>query len=192
MRAAEKTDGTATRPSPEADTGVCAAPDQIPEWRRILQELPPCTPRVWLTGDAAERFTVLVARSYKAGGTLRGISEVTGRSYGVVRTAVQQAGVLRPRGKPRNKHARPHGPFVHKRRGQTLQQAVAGVICDRIADGTYLAGKRIPSSVALAEEFGVSLFTVLAALKKLRQERVLLSGGPDTLGTWVNTSRPPS
>ncbi|MEU6230525.1 GntR family transcriptional regulator [Streptomyces sp. NPDC047042] len=146
-----------------------------------MQEAPAWTPGAWLTGKDAEVFTALVTRSYEAGGTVRGISDVIARSYGSVHTALEQAGVLRPPGRPIAK-----GLAAHRPSGEKLQPFVERVILERIRDGTYPRGKRLPPGTLLAKELGVSPFTVHAVFKTLRQERVLESAGADTLGTWVS------
>lgn len=147
----------------------------------MLQEAPAWPPGAWLTGEEAEVFSALVIRSYQDGGTVRGISEVIARSYGSVRNILDQGGVLRPPGRPTVK-----GLAAHRPSGERLRPFVERGILERIGDGTYSRGKRLPPGTLLAEEFGVSPFTVHAAFKALRQERVLESGGADTLGTWVS------
>ena len=47
---------------------------------------------------------------------------------------------------------------------------IAGVIRDRIADGTYRPGQQLPASAALAKEHGVALMTVRQALGILQLE----------------------
>ncbi|GAQ68631.1 DNA-binding transcriptional repressor MngR [Streptomyces turgidiscabies] len=182
MRAVEESVGPVRQP----DTERSAAPGTLPEWRRILQEAPAWTPGVWLTGQDAEVFRALVTQSYQAGGTIRGISEVIARSYSSVYTALDQAGVLRPRGKPVTQ-----GLAAHRPSGEYLQPFVERVIRERISDGTYPRGKRLPPGRSLAQEFGVSPSTVHEALKTLRQERVLERADADTLGTWVSPPDPP-
>ncbi|WP_344294146.1 winged helix-turn-helix domain-containing protein [Streptomyces synnematoformans] len=47
---------------------------------------------------------------------------------------------------------------------------VAEVLRARIADGTYPPGSRVPSVVALTEEFGVAQATAQKALRSLRED----------------------
>jgi len=68
-----------------------------------------------------------------------------------------------------------------------LYQQVAAEIRERIAQGTYRPGRRIPSSAALAEEFGVSRRTVVEALRLLREAGDIV--GVPGRGTFVNTAQ---
>lgn len=52
-------------------------------------------------------------------------------------------------------------------------QQVADIIKDRIADGTYPAGSRVPSVVQLQNEFGIAQATAQKTLSRLREEGVL-------------------
>ncbi|MFD5786848.1 GntR family transcriptional regulator [Streptomyces sp. NPDC127037] len=47
---------------------------------------------------------------------------------------------------------------------------VADILRARIADGTYPPGARVPSVVAITEEFGIAIVTAQKALKALREE----------------------
>jgi GntR family transcriptional regulator len=58
---------------------------------------------------------------------------------------------------------------------EPLYAQVAAVLAARITDGTYPAGRRVPSARELAEEFEVSKRTAEAALTALR-ERGLVRG----------------
>ena len=51
-----------------------------------------------------------------------------------------------------------------------LFQQIAAILRARIADGTYPADKRMPSARAIAEEFGVTRGTAVAALDLLKEE----------------------
>ncbi|MEU9019529.1 winged helix-turn-helix domain-containing protein [Actinomadura sp. NPDC048394] len=51
-----------------------------------------------------------------------------------------------------------------------LYRQVADVLESRIAAGTYPPGRRVPSSRNLADEFGVSRRTVVAALEILHEK----------------------
>ena len=60
---------------------------------------------------------------------------------------------------------------------------VANELEQRIADGTYAKGSRLPGTVPLANEFGVAPSTVAKALRHLK-ERGLVSASPGW-GTFV-------
>ena len=47
---------------------------------------------------------------------------------------------------------------------------VAEVLRERMTDGTYPAGSRVPSVVALSEEFGIAQATAQKALRALRED----------------------
>lgn len=46
---------------------------------------------------------------------------------------------------------------------------VYAVLAERIADGTYPPGGRLPSAMAICEEFGISQVTAKRVLTELRQ-----------------------
>lgn len=50
---------------------------------------------------------------------------------------------------------------------EPLYEQIAAVLTARIADGTYLPRRRIPSEAALCEEFGVARPTVRSAVALL-------------------------
>lgn len=52
-------------------------------------------------------------------------------------------------------------------------QQVAEIIRQRIADGTYPAGSRVPSVVQLQAEFGIAQATAQKTLSRLREDGVL-------------------
>lgn len=60
------------------------------------------------------------------------------------------------------------GLATAKMRAMTSRHRVATDLRDRIADGTYLPGRMLPSEERLAREFGVSRPTVRAAVAELR------------------------
>lgn len=47
---------------------------------------------------------------------------------------------------------------------------VYAVLSERIADGTYPPGTRLPSAMAICGEFGISQVTAKRVLKELRQD----------------------
>ncbi|MFF3378132.1 helix-turn-helix domain-containing protein [Streptomyces sp. NPDC002680] len=182
----------ATSSPPDPGTDRSAGPDSLPKWKQILQDLPAYTPGQHLTGDAAAKFRDRVTRSYGAGGTVRGIVAETGRSYGVVQRTLSQAQVLRPPGCPLSDRSKRKGRSVRRLDGENRQHFVARVIRERVNDGTYPPGTRIPSGVTLAKELDVSQFTVHMAVKTLKTQRVLMGSRAYTLGTLVRRSVPPS
>ncbi|WP_395103877.1 GntR family transcriptional regulator [Actinomadura sp. SCN-SB] len=54
-----------------------------------------------------------------------------------------------------------------------LFQQIAAILRGRIADGTYAPGKRMPSARAIADEFGVTRGTAVAALDVLKAEGLI-------------------
>jgi GntR family transcriptional regulator len=46
---------------------------------------------------------------------------------------------------------------------------VYAVMTERIVDGTYEPGERLPSAMAICDEFGISQVTAKRVLKELRQ-----------------------
>ena len=58
---------------------------------------------------------------------------------------------------------------------QPLYEAVSVQIFNRIADGRYATGDKLPTEAELANEFQVSRVTVRLALEKLRRQRLVVS-----------------
>jgi DNA-binding GntR family transcriptional regulator len=68
---------------------------------------------------------------------------------------------------------------------------VYAVMEERIADGTYPPGERLPSVVDVCAEFGISQMTARKVLQKLREEG--LAAMQPGIGTFVTElPRPPS
>ncbi|MFD9562198.1 GntR family transcriptional regulator [Streptomyces sp. NPDC059994] len=63
--------------------------------------------------------------------------------------------------------------LAQRRTGTTLTHSCYTLIKERIEQGTYPAGSRLPSHLMLATEFGVSATTVAAALRLLREEALV-------------------
>lgn len=61
---------------------------------------------------------------------------------------------------------------------------VAEVIRQRIKDGTYPAGSRVPSVVQLTEEFGIATVTGQKVMRALREEGVIRT--ELGMGSYVN------
>ena len=55
-------------------------------------------------------------------------------------------------------------------RSRPLWPQVAAIIRERIEKGEYAAGERIPSVLALVEEFGVTQVTIRKAIAALRED----------------------
>ncbi len=69
-------------------------------------------------------------------------------------------------------------------RPKSIVKQVSEILRQRIAEGTYTHGKRLPSESELAQEFGVSRATVRAALGALENERLITRRQGD--GTYLN------
>jgi len=67
---------------------------------------------------------------------------------------------------------------------RTVSNQVDEILLDRIRDGTYAPGSRIPSESELSDEFGVSRATVRTALAKLAANGMILRKQGN--GTFVN------
>jgi GntR family transcriptional regulator len=67
---------------------------------------------------------------------------------------------------------------------KTVANQVDEILLDRIRDGSYPAGSRMPSESELSEEMGVSRATVRTALAKLAATGLILRKQGD--GTYVN------
>ena len=63
---------------------------------------------------------------------------------------------------------------------------------ERIADGTYAPGGRLPSGMAICDEFGISQVTAKRVLKELRQEGLAyMEPGIGTFVTELPQPPPP-
>ncbi|WP_199552034.1 GntR family transcriptional regulator [Streptomyces sp. N35] len=58
-------------------------------------------------------------------------------------------------------------------RTRPIWRQVAATITDRIADGTYPVGSRVPSVVELSTEFGVAASTAQKVLAHLKTEGLI-------------------
>ena len=72
-------------------------------------------------------------------------------------------------------HGLPHLPTVNRMsvdldRSRPVWRQIAGIVADRIADGTYPAGSRVPSTVELSAEFDVATSTVQKVYAHLKSE----------------------
>jgi len=67
---------------------------------------------------------------------------------------------------------------------KTVSNQVDEIFLERIRDGTYLPGSRMPSESELSDELGVSRATVRTALAKLAANGLILRKQGD--GTYVN------
>jgi GntR family transcriptional regulator len=73
---------------------------------------------------------------------------------------------------------------MHIIQSKTVANQVDEILLERIRDGSYSAGGRIPSESELSEELGVSRATVRTALAKLASNGLILRKQGD--GTYVN------
>lgn len=67
---------------------------------------------------------------------------------------------------------------------KTVSNQVDEILLERVRDGTYLPGSRMPSESELSDELGVSRATVRTALAKLAANGLILRKQGD--GTYVN------
>ena len=67
---------------------------------------------------------------------------------------------------------------------KTVAHQVDEILLERIRDGSYVAGSRMPSESELSEELGVSRATVRTALAKLAASGLIIRKQGD--GTYVN------
>lgn len=67
-------------------------------------------------------------------------------------------------------------------------QQIAAILRDRIADGTYQPGQRLPGTRALMQEYGVAQLTAQKALRVLIGEGLAVR--TQGLGTYVAESTP--
>jgi DNA-binding GntR family transcriptional regulator len=66
-----------------------------------------------------------------------------------------------------------------------VYRQVAAILRDRIADGTYPPGRRLPSVTGLVQEFGIAQLTARKALRVLVDQGLAeMSPG---MGTYVKT-----
>ena len=75
-------------------------------------------------------------------------------------------------------------PFMNLVQAKTVANQVDELLLERIRDGSYLPGSRMPSESELSEELGVSRATVRTALAKLAANGLILRKQGD--GTYVN------
>lgn len=73
-------------------------------------------------------------------------------------------------------------------RPETISKQVNTILRDRISDGTYLPGTRLPAESDLAGEFSVSRATIRSVLARLDMEGLILRKQGD--GTYVNERLP--
>ncbi|MEU1193072.1 GntR family transcriptional regulator [Streptomyces sp. NPDC005859] len=168
-QAADKARENTPAPSglPVQPPGTAAGSE--PAWQEPLQGLPRYPGYTSVQGDDRERFRAAVATAYAAGGSARNISEVIGRSPSWVNILLAEAGVkLRPRGWPgRPENARtPNGGHATAYVENTLR--------NRMADGTYEVGTKIPATYTRKLELGVSASPVNSAIERLATAGFLL------------------
>ncbi len=87
------------------------------------------------------------------------------RSTAVYRTVLRSRGVLRLSSVNR--------VSIDLDRTRPIWRQVAAVIVERIEDGTYPAGSKVPSVVDLSTEFGVAASTAQKVLAHLKAEGLI-------------------
>ncbi|MFF3875016.1 GntR family transcriptional regulator [Streptomyces sp. NPDC001978] len=75
-------------------------------------------------------------------------------------------------------------------RTRPLWRQIAAEIIRRIKDGTYPPGSRVPSTLEIAQEFGVVNATAAKAMRHLQDQG--WTRGEVGLGTFVVGTLPPS
>lgn len=75
-------------------------------------------------------------------------------------------------------------------RTRPLWRQIAAEIIRRIKDGTYPPGSRVPSTLEIAQEFGVVSATAAKAMRHVREQG--WTRGEVGLGTFVVDAPPPS
>lgn len=75
-------------------------------------------------------------------------------------------------------------------RTRPLWRQIAGEIIRRIKDGTYPPGSRVPSTLEIAQEFGVVNATAAKAMRHVREQG--WTRGEVGLGTFVADPLPPA
>lgn len=121
-----------------------------------------------------------MAKAYDLGGSVRDISTFTGRSFTWVKLLLLRETdvVMRARG----------GRPGHRGTGRVAAQ-IESALRDRMTDGTYEVGTKIPSTHALKLEFGVSAGPVTRAVSSLEAAGFLL--GVQGRGTVVTDPQNP-
>ncbi len=79
-----------------------------------------------------------------------------------------------------------YGTMIDYESAVPAYRQVAAVLRQRIADGTYQPGRRLPSITALVQEFGVAQLTARKALRVLVDEG--LAEMTPGMGTFVRLS----
>ncbi len=76
-----------------------------------------------------------------------------------------------------------HAEAMELDHSRPLWRQIAAELIRRIKDGTYPPGSRVPSTLAIAQEFGVVNATAAKAMRHLREEG--WTRGEVGLGTFV-------
>ena len=80
---------------------------------------------------------------------------------------------------------RDYGTVIDHESSVPVYRQVAAILRQRIDDGTYQRGRRLPSITTLVQEFGIAQLTARKALRVLVDEGVAeMSPG---MGTFVRT-----
>ncbi len=83
-----------------------------------------------------------------------------------------------------------HADVMELGRTRPLWRQIAVEIIRRIKDGTYPPGSRVPSTLEIAQEFGVVNATAAKAMRHVREQG--WTRGEVGLGTFVADPLPPS
>ncbi|MFD9950735.1 GntR family transcriptional regulator [Nonomuraea sp. NPDC059023] len=78
--------------------------------------------------------------------------------------------------------------MIEFREDQPRWQQVAAVIRQRIADGIYRPGSRVPSENDLMQEFGIARMTAHKVMRALREEGAIYT--VRGLGSFVSQPEP--
>src|SRR3954447_25426105 len=108
---------------------------------------------------ARKHEAAALADRYLYGATIRELAEQTGRSYGMVRSLLIEAGVtFRPRG----------GSARRSMRATPLFIQIADRFAVKIKSGRLKEYDKLPSESELMRRYDVSVGTVRAAMRRLR------------------------
>ncbi|WP_416975816.1 GntR family transcriptional regulator [Streptomyces sp. 4F14] len=134
-------------------------------WQKHLNGIRALGKGVHLKGEEGEKAREAIRKAYSSGGSIRGIADYVGRSFGYVHRALDASSAI----------FRPHGG---SRPAQKILASgadrVERILRDHITDGTYEVHHRLPSFNVLAKEIRMTWKTFETAVQKLATDHLLL------------------